>query len=344
MPRRPARRLLLAVLTLALAPLSTASAGDALRDPARPGRTPAARDLVVTGYAMESLRPSVIRRDAHALDIVGVGSLGVKLDGSGVTRSDAALRGLLHAAHREGLRAELLLSNWSPRTGDFDPALATQLLSSPAHRRAAADRLVAIVTREGWDGLTIDLEAMHARDRRGLVAFMRLLARRLPERVELSMDIGARTSIRDYHRSGFSLRSLAATVDRIALMTYSQHGSWSAPGPNGALPWQRRAMRVLARQVPISMVDLGIAGFGYIWPASGRPHELRPRQARALAEEDGARQIWHPVLGEWSTTLHDGTVIWWSDRRSYVRRLALARELGTHGVAMWVLGWADPLP
>ena len=36
--------------------------------------------------------------------------------------------------------------------------------------------------------------------------------------------------------------------------------------------------------------------------------------------------------------------MWWSDGRSYVLRLALATELGLHGVALWRLGSADPLP
>jgi spore germination protein len=301
--------------------------------------------LVVTGYAMAGLRHGVVHRDAHALDIVGVSGITVKLDGSGVTRSYPMLRDLLAQAHHNGLRGELLLSNWSSRVGDFDPALVTALLSDPTHRRAAVRRIVRIARSDGWDGITVDLEAMHARDRDGLVALLRDLRDHLPDRVVLSMDIGARSSLGEYRRSGFSLRTLSMIVDRIALMTYDQHGaSWSGPGPIGALPWQRRTIGVLAQRVPLSMVDLGIAGFGYTWPTSGTGHSVSPRRARALAEADGAEQIWHARIGEWSTTLDDGTVIWWSDARSYRKRLALARDLGVHGVAMWVLGSADPLP
>ena len=305
----------------------------------------ARRPLVVTGYAMGGLSPRVIPRDAHGLDLVGVSGIGVKPDGSGVTGTYRQLTALRRQAHRYGLRAELLMSNWSPVTGDFDPALATALLSDPDHRAAAVRRLDRIARTEQWDGITVDLEALRPRDRDDLVAFVSELRAALPARVELSMDIGARPSIAAYRRSGFDLGRLARHVDRIALMTYDQHGSgWSGPGPVGGLPWQRRTMKVLLSRVPAGLVDLGVAGYGYTWPSSGTGHSLSPRHARALVAGDGARAVWHRRQGEWSAALSDGTVVWWSDARSYRLRLALARGLGVHGVALWVLGSADPLP
>ncbi len=334
------RRLLAAVVAALLGAslLASPSYAGAERG-ARPGRA-----LVVTGYAMAGLDPRVLGRDAHALDIVGVSGLTVRLDGSDVTGSHRGLRALLRGAHRHGLKGELLLSNWSSATGDFDSELVTTFLSSTRHRRAAVHRIARIVRREGWDGFTVDLEAMHGRDRADLVAFVRLLSRRLPAGVPLSMDLGARTSIREYERSGFSLTRLSRYVDRFALMTYSQHGTWSRPGPIGALGWQRRTMKVLARTVPLRKVDLGIAGFGVIWPASGKSREISPRRARRLVADDGATPVWHRRAAEWSAELADGTTLWWDDRRSYRHRLALARRLGAHGTAMWVLGSADPLP
>jgi spore germination protein YaaH len=128
-------------------------------------------------------------------------------------------------------------------------------------------------------------------------------------------------------------------------MTYDQHGAgWSGPGPIGSVPWQRRSVAVLAERVPLSMVDLGIAGYGYTWPTAGTGHTVSPRRARAMAAAHGVDPVWHKRDGEWSVVLSDGTEIWWSDARSYARRLGLARELGVHGVALWRLGSADPLP
>ena len=48
--------------------------------------------------------------------------------------------------------------------------------------------------------------------------------------------------------------------------------------------------------------------------------------------------------GEWTARLSDGTRMWWSDGRSYALRLEMATAAGLHGVALWRLGSADPLP
>ena len=51
-----------------------------------------------------------------------------------------------------------------------------------------------------------------------------------------------------------------------------------------------------------------------------------------------------PWPGEWTARLSDGTRMWWSDGRSYALRLEMATAAGLHGVALWRLGSADPLP
>jgi spore germination protein YaaH len=86
-------------------------------------------------------------------------------------------------------------------------------------------------------------------------------------------------------------------------------------------------------------VDLGIAGYGYVWHADGTGHTVSDARARQLA---GSHATWHAKAAEWSADTSGGT-LWWSDHRSYDRRLRLAHDLGLHGVAVWQLGSADPL-
>ena len=59
--------------------------------------------------------------------------------------------------------------------------------------------------------------------------------------------------------------------------------------------------------------------------------------------EDGARAVWKADEGEWRAELSDGTVLWWSDRRSYDVRRSLAVQEAAHGLAVWRLGSADTL-
>lgn len=331
------------VIAFALAVVLVGPASSASAD--HPSGRVRASEPVVTAYAMSGLKGRVVRRDAHAFDILGVSGISVKPDGSGVTSPDAGVRRLRRQADAQGVRAELLVTNWTARLGDFDPALATALLSDPDNRHAAAVKLARIARRGGWDGITLDLEAMRKRDRHGLVALARELRDLLPAHRELSMDIGARGSIKSYRRSGFALGKLSRIVDRIVLMTYDQHGpSWSGPGPIGALPWQTKTLAVLLTKVPGGMVDLGVAGYGYTWPKVKTGHTISPRRARAKVRADGATAVWHARAGEWRAKLSNGTVIWWSDARSYQLRVDLARTSGVHGLAMWALGTADPLP
>jgi spore germination protein YaaH len=60
-------------------------------------------------------------------------------------------------------------------------------------------------------------------------------------------------------------------------------------------------------------------------------------------KKDGATAQWDPTQQEWHATLGDGTILWWSDARSFAAREALARSLHLGGVAVWSLGQGDPL-
>jgi spore germination protein YaaH len=80
-------------------------------------------------------------------------------------------------------------------------------------------------------------------------------------------------------------------------------------------------------------------GYGYLWTISSSGHFVFDAKARRLA---GTKAHWHAGAGEWSAKVGSETE-WWSDGRSYRRRVALAHELGVHGVAVWQLASADPL-
>ena len=111
------------------------------------------------------------------------------------------------------------------------------------------------------------------------------------------------------------------------------------PGPIGALAWQRAAVKAALTFMGKEKVDLGVAGYGYIWRANS-VETLSDARARALA---GTRARYDDASGEWTAHLGDGSTIWWSDARSYRARVDLATSLGLHGLAVWSLGLSDPL-
>ena len=243
-----------------------------------------------------------------------------------------------------GLTAELLVSNYSNRSGDFDPQRLHALLSSPAKRDRVAARLAGSVADQGWDGVNVDLERVRAADGDGLVAFVQALQDLMPAARTVSIDISAATSARAYRDRGYRLAGLRDAADVIDLMTYDDHGpGWSGPGPVGPLAWQRSAMVSLLEQVPPRKARLGFGGYGYTWPRHGAGRSVTDAEARELVAADGATAVWNSVAGEWTARLSDGTVLWWADARSYALRLRLARDLGVGGLAVWRIGSVDPL-
>jgi spore germination protein YaaH len=306
------------------------------------GGTQAATPVAVLGFQSDYSPARLIGENAPAMTVVGVD--GVDLTGPGtVSAPTAADRKQLAVAHAHKLRAVLLVANWSNTVNDFSESLAYKTLGSTAKTDTAASALAAAVANGGWDGVSVDLEALAPRDTAGLTRFVSDLREALPGGASLTICLSATTSHGEYAAMGYDLPALAASVDQIVLMTYDDHGPWEkTPGPIGPLGWQRASVAALEQDVPAAQIFLGVANYAYAW----RPHSidsLTVAQARALAKRLHAQARWIAKDGEWTAHAH-GSTIWWSDKRSMTARLALARTLGVHGIAVWSLGTGDPLP
>jgi spore germination protein len=304
--------------------------------------------LAVTGYILDGSSTHLVDREAHALRTLGVDGVALAASGRSMGKPSAGSLKLLRRAHHDGLRAELLMSNFDGKVGDFSPKIGSRLLRNSGHRAHVSNQLARVVRRQGWDGITVDLESLRKGDRVGLTKFVRELQAKMPADRTVSVDLMASTAAEEYRERGYQLGSLAHAADVLALMTYDEHGpGWSGPGPIGALNWQRRSVRAVTAKVPARMVDLGVAGYGYSWPKSWKRHVGRSYTvagARKVVAADGAKPVWRAEQGEWSAKLSNGTVMWWSDLRSWRFRVKLARHMGLHGLALWRLGSADPLP
>ena len=330
----PRVRSALALVALLL-PLGTTYAASA---PAR--STP----LAVTGFILTGSPNTLVDRDAHALTTLGVDGVSLAADGASVADPGAGALRLLTRAHDQGLRAELLLSNYSNRLGDFDSRAAARLLRDPDNVEAVVHQLAGFVADQGWDGIAVDLESLSAADSDGLVDLITGLQGAMPTAKAVSIDMMASAARSEYADRGYDLDAIVNAVDTVTIMTYDLHGpGWSGPGSIGGLGWQRQVLDTLLQAVPAAKVDLGVSGYGYTWPRHGTGRSVTVAQARALVSRDHAKARWDARQGEWTATLHNGTVLWWSDGRSYDLRVKLAQQRGLHGLSLWRLGSADPL-
>lgn len=300
-------------------------------------------DLAITGFQGEWSPPSAIAASASALTTVGVDGVLIAPDGRTVGAPSADARRQLTATHNADLQGELLVSNFSAQLDDFSEPTAYRLLSSRTNIGAVVDGLVGSVVDQGWDGVSIDLEALRDRDRAGLTTFTRALDDALPPGKTLTICVSLSDSAAGYRQAGYDLAKLAGIVDRVILMAYDQHGPWEdVPGPIGALPWQQAGLDALLSAVPAGQVDLGVAGYGYAW-GSRSAYSVSDAQARAMVAGDGATARWNGRVGEWTATLSDRTILWWSDARSFAARVDVAAAADLHGLAVWELGLSDPI-
>lgn len=320
---------------------SAVLAGIALAAPVAAHPSAAARSLAITAFQEDGDSNSLITRSAAAITTVGVDGVGTSADGTQVSVPDAAARAALRVAHADGLRAEFLVSNWDNHIEDFSEAYAHRLLGRAENIKAVAAALAHSVDAQGWDGVSVDLEALQPRDTEGLVSFLQTLRADLPATDSLSVCVSNNTSAAAYRAGGYDLAGIAAMVDRVILMAYDQHGPWeNQPGPVGALSWQEAGLHTALRFVPATKLDLGQAGYGYAW----RPHSnvmLSDARARLLVASSHATARFDSTVGEWTARLPDGSTLWWADARSFRLRESLARRDHLHGMALWDLGLSD---
>jgi spore germination protein len=332
--RRSAVRLGALLLLLGLALLNVAAG-------AAQASTP---HLAVLGFQEEDGPLGRIDASAPALSTVGVDGVNLLPDGASVTAPGRRGLAQLARAHQDGLRAILLIGNFDESIEDFNEATAYAMLGNPAHVQTVAAQLAGYVTGQGWDGISVDLESLQARDTAGLVTFVSDLRADLPASASVNVDVTNYTKPAEYRASGYDLAALGAAADEITLMAYDQHGPWERhPGPVGALAWVRSGLAVVLRSIPASKIDLGIAGYGYAWRPSGDV-QLSDEEARRLIASEHATAVFRKSVGEWTAKLSDGSTVWFSDARTYRLHAELALAYHLHGVAVWSLGLSDPLP
>jgi spore germination protein len=308
-----------------------------------PAIASAATGLPVTGYQVEGDSPSLIDASATGLGSVGVDGVNITADGKSVTSPSAAAQNQLATAHAHGLHAEFLVGNFNASINDFDENAAYNLLGSTNNINAVVASLSGAVASQGWDGVTIDMESLSARDTAGLTNFATALKQALPAGKTVSIDATNYQNLSEFAANGYDLSALGQVVDRVVLMAYDEHNPASAPGPVGELSWQSTGLDLVIGQVAASKVDLGVAGYGYDWAPGGTVTQVSDQGARNLVNANGATATYNTNAGEWTATLSDGSVLWWSDAQSLAARQSLAASKGIHGLAVWDLGLSDPI-
>lgn len=264
-------------------------------------------------------------------------------DGTVSDRGGDDHQSVVTLAHQNHRSVYLLVNNATK--GNTDVPIDT-LLNSPKLRTIAIDNLEATVKKYHLDGINIDFEMVPAKDRDNLSLFMKELSARLkPQGVIVSMDVFPKENEDNDVSVAYDYASLANYVDKIMLMTYDNHGTWSEAGPIADIGWDERCVNYALQFIPKNKLYLGIAGYGYDWSSKGTESLEYP------AIMNLAKQFSKPI--EWdessksphlSYTGNDGInhQVWFENSQSIGYKVDLMNKYDLGGIALWKLGEEDP--
>ncbi|TPW76917.1 glycosyl hydrolase family 18 protein [Schumannella sp. 10F1B-5-1] len=287
----------------------------------------------------------LIDKSADGIQLLGIQGVHLQEGGAGVDKPNEAVLAQRDRAKKLGIPAQLLVINARPGEG-FSRGLAEQMLTSAANRKKVAEQLADDVDEYRWDGgIMLDIESIDGDLADDYAEFAEELREAVGPDVRLDAAIATASSKAGYRDRGFDVERLAKSLDHLTLMAYDLHGPWAPddPGPVGDLVWQRKVLNALLKHVDPQQVQLGVAGYGYRWGGPVGAKAVSTTQARRFVEEAGAVATFDEKIGEWTATLPDGTVMWWSDARSLALRVKLAQQRDLHGVAVWSLAVSDPI-
>jgi len=238
-----------------------------------------------------------------------------------------------------------LISNSVPGKG-FDADMVAGIVNSDAVRFEHVRTLTELVVGRGYDGIEIDYECLHGRDRDAFSRFMTELAASLHKKGKV-LAIAVHPKIAepgdDWGPMAHDYAALGAVVDRFRVMTYDHHWASGPAGPVASLAWFTQVLEFTAARVPKGKIEMGIPTYGYDWTGSktGKSADVDARDAAAMAQRLGATVFRDSESGSPHFSYRKNTdehQVWYEDAGCLPAKLAAVRKAGAAGIAVWRLG------
>ena len=270
-------------------------------------------------------------------------------DGTGKVNSADADLSIKEMAQKGGAKAYALVHNLKDK--QFDPQVAHQVLANPTIRKNFINNLVALTTKENWDGIAIDIEKILAADRNNYSTFLSELQGALKAKDKiLNVSIPAKyhDDPNDTWSGAFDYAAIGKTADQVVLMTYEEHGLGSTQGPIASQGWVNRVINYATGKIPHEKIVMGLPVYASNW-ASNKPTlptYISYAQAVNLARKHSVSILYDKTQQAPHYTFTDAGVrheIYLENVESLTAKLETAKKSQLHGVAIWRLGIEDPL-
>ena len=255
---------------------------------------------------------------------------------------------LKDAAQKNKAKAYAVVHNLTK--DGFDANLAHKVLANPTARNNLVQSLVKLTTKDGWDGIAVDIEKTPPGDRDNYSAFVNDLHKALKAKDKI-LNVSIPAKFVDYPSDlwsgAYDYAAIGKGADQVVLMTYDEHGTGTTHGPIASHDWVDRVINYAVEQIPKEKIVMGLPVYSFDWGTDKptKPAYLTYNQSLEQAKKhgvevfyDGAEQVPHYHYTA-SGIRHE---VYLENSKSLGKKLEYAKGHELHGVAIWRLGMEDP--
>jgi peptidoglycan-N-acetylglucosamine deacetylase len=220
------------------------------------------------------------------------------------------------------------------------------MLANPVSRQKVSKELENFAAAQHEPGIVVDFELMPKSSQVDFQYFVHDLAAALHSG-NLKLMVALPAADWDYDYKYF-----ASQADAIIVMNYDFHYPTSSPGPIAPQDWFVRNIDNILKIVPPDKVVMGIANYGYDWPAKSKSNAhpigqaVTFQQGIITAVESQADVGFDPdsLNPNYSYEDENNLVhsVWMLDGVTAYNELRAAERAGVRGTAVWRLGMEDP--
>ena len=221
-----------------------------------------------------------------------------------------------------------------------------EMLARPASRERLAKQLEQFALSQHEPGIVVDFEEVPQGSQENFQHFIHDLALALHAgNLKLMVALPAADWSYDY-------KYFASQADAIILMNYDFHWPSSPAGPVVAQDWFVRNINNILKLVPPEKIVMGIANYGYDWPAKSKadPHPVAQAvtfqqgvitavESQTDIEFDPDSLSPHYSYEDERNVVHN---VWMLDGITAYNELRAAERAHVQGTALWRLGMEDP--
>ncbi|MBH5320238.1 glycosyl hydrolase [Paenibacillus sp. GSMTC-2017] len=253
-------------------------------------------------------------------------------------------------AHERGYQVWALFDN------AFKPDLTTVALSTVESRFNMIKQLLAFAQIYNLQGINVDFENVHTKDKENLVQFMKEMTPLLHEQgLVVSIDVTPKSNSEMW--SVFLDRAaLGKVVDYMMVMAYDEH--WGASPKSGSvasLPWTERSIKKIMEEdgVPANKIVLSMPLYTRVWTEKAdetgavkvSSKAIGMEKVKTIIAEKQLKPIFDEAAGQnYVEFKEDGALkrIWIEDDTSMKARVEIVHKYDLAGVATWARSFQTP--